>query len=297
MTRIRHAFTVDVEEHFQVHALEAMVKREGWEQHPSRVEGATERLLEILDEGRARATFFVLGWVARRQPALVRRIVDLGHEVASHGMNHRKIRELGPHGFRRDVQTSKAVLEDIAGVRVLGYRAPGFSLRDDHSWALEVLADEGYVYDSSTMPARRPSIVPPDRPCHPHVIETASGPLLELPVTPVRRAGVTLPAGGGAYFRHLPYGLTRAALTDAAARGEPAVFYIHPWEVDPAQPRLPASPVTRLRHYGRLSRTPARLRRLVDEFEFDCVRGIYPRLAERVAGSAGSGAGREAPDS
>lgn len=275
---IRHVFTVDVEEHFHVHALEGVVDRSGWSDHPSRVEASTDRLLELLDGAGARGTFFILGWVARRHPAVVRRIAGAGHEVASHGMNHRRVRELGREGFRRDVRTSRAVLQDITGTTVRGYRAPSFSIRDGQEWALEVLVEEGYAYDASRMPVRRPSLTGPSQPVEAHTVETRAGPILEVPITPVQKAGVTLPAGGGAYFRHLPYALTRAALRTAEERGSPGVFYLHPWELDPEQPRLPVRPITRLRHYGGLSRTAARLRRLLGEFSFESVRRVYGPL-------------------
>lgn len=292
----RHVFTVDVEEHFQVHALEGVVDRASWDRRPSRVEGATDRLLEMLAEGGDRATFFVLGWVARRSPGLVRRIAAAGHEVASHGMDHRRVDELGPEGFRRDARTSRALLEDLAGARVRGYRAPSFSLWRERDWALEVLLEEGYRYDSSCIPTRRPALSSSTPPGVPHLVPTPSGPILEVPVTPLERAGLTLPAGGGAYFRHLPYGLTRSVLRDAGARGRPGVFYLHPWELDPDQPRLPASPITRLRHYGGLERVAPRLRRLLGEFDFGSVEGVYAMDAggdpDVAPADAGPGRGR-----
>ncbi|HKK07700.1 MAG TPA: XrtA system polysaccharide deacetylase [Gemmatimonadota bacterium] len=272
---MHHLFTVDVEEYFHVHALEGVVDRRSWSHHASRVESSTDLVLGMLDEREARGTFFILGWVARRHPALVRRIADSGHEVASHGMDHRRVGDLERETFRQDVRDSRALLEDLSGRPVHGYRAPSFSIGEGQEWALEVLVEEGYRFDSSRMPVRRPTIVLPDTPLETHVVETAAGPILEVPVTPVQRVGVALPAGGGAYFRHLPYALTRAALRDAASRGRPGVFYMHPWEVDPGQPRLATDPVTRLRHYGGLQRMEDRLRRLLDEFAFESVSNVY----------------------
>jgi len=273
---IRHLFTVDVEEHFQVHALEGAVDRKQWSDHPSRVEASTACLLQLLGEVGARGTFFVLGWVARRNPAVVRRIAEAGHEIASHGMNHRRLGELGRDGFRETVRDSRALLEDISGRPIRGFRAPSFSLDEESVWALEVLLEEGYAYDASRMPVRRPSLSGPST-FDAHFVSTPSGPILEIPVAPIRKGRLTLPAGGGAYFRHLPYALTRAALRSAGDRGHPGVFYVHPWELDPGQPRLTASPVTRLRHYGGLGRTAPRLRRLLREFEFGSVRDVYGR--------------------
>lgn len=272
---LRHAFTVDVEEHFQVHALEGVVDRRTWPDHPSRVEKNTERLLRILEDADVRGTFFVLGWVARRTPSIVRRIAGAGHEVASHGMSHRRITVLGPAGFRQDARASRMLLEDVCGRRVRGFRAPSFSLHEDQTWALEILLEEGYEYDSSRMPVRRPGLAPPGQSVRAHRVETPSGSILEIPVAPLQKAGILLPAGGGAYFRHLPYALTSAALRDAEARGRPGLFYIHPWELDPDQPRLPARPLARLRHYGGLSRTAPRLRRLLDEFRFGTMEQVY----------------------
>jgi len=284
---IRHLFTVDVEEHFQVHALEGAVDREAWSGHPSRVEASTERLLELLDRAGAVGTFFVLGWVARRNAGLVKQIAEAGHEIASHGMNHRRLGELDRDGFRETARDSRALLEDIAGTPVRGFRAPSFSLGEEKVWALEILLEEGYAYDASRMPVRRPSLSARAA-LDAHFVQTLSGPILEIPVVPAYRGRLAIPAGGGAYFRHLPYALTRAALRSAEKRGHPGVFYVHPWELDPDQPRLTTSPITRLRHYGGLARTADRLRRLLGEFEFGSVRDVYRRqLSPAVAPEAG----------
>ena len=271
----RHVFTVDVEEYFHVHAFDGAVERDQWETLPSRVGTAVRSLLDLLDAANAEATFFVLGWVAEREPALVREISDRGHEVASHGSSHRRIEELGPDAFRREARRSKQLLEDITGRPVLGFRAPSFSVVPGTEWALEILAEEGYGYDSSIYPIRRPGYGYPGAGRDPHLVRTDSEPLLELPLATLRFAGMTLPAGGGAYFRFCPYALFRRALGQSADAGRPGVFYIHSWEIDPGQPRLPVSWVTRLRHYRNLANTGERLTDLMSDFTFTSVRSRF----------------------
>lgn len=266
-----HIFTVDVEEHFQVSAFESFVDRSAWESHPSRVGANTRRLLELLDANQAHGTFFVLGWVAQRHPELVRQIHSAGHEIASHGFWHRRVLTITPDEFREDVRVSRQVLEDITGHRVEGYRAPSFSIVPGHEWAFDVLLEEGYRYDSSLFPIRRRGYGYPDAPHVPHSIRRPSGVLRELPLTTFAIPGRRLPAAGGAYFRHFPYAVTSRALRARPAASAPGVFYIHPWEIDPAQPRLPVGRITRLRHYGGLEKTPSRLERLLSEFRFTSV--------------------------
>lgn len=279
---IAHHFTVDVEEHFQVAALEAAVPRERWSSLESRVEGSTRRIVDALARHGATGTFFTLGWVAERHPALVRAIASAGHEVASHGWDHRRVTMLTPEEFRTQARHSKRLLEDLTGQAVLGYRAPSYSIVAGREWALDILLEEGYRYDSSLFPVRRPGYGYAGGGRDPHWLERPGGRLLEVPPATLRRAGVNLPAAGGAYFRLLPYGLTAAGLRDAARRGVPGTFYIHPWEVDPDQPRFPVSMLTRVRHYGGLGRTAGRLEALLGEFRFTAVRGTL----ERMAGSA-----------
>lgn len=266
-----HLFTVDVEEYFQVHAFESCVDRAEWEYLPSRVDLSTRKLLDILAAHDVHATFFVLGWIAERHPELVRDIADAGHEVASHGWGHRRVTELSRDEFRDSVRRTKELLEEITGRRVHGYRAPSFSVVPGTEWALEVLAEEGYRYDSSVFPIRRSGYGWPGACGVPHFVNGTTGPLLELPPATFELAGLTLPAAGGAYFRHLPYLLTRSGLRQMQARDASGVFYIHSWEVDEYQPRLPASWIRRLRHYGGLERTPERLDRLLRDFEFTSV--------------------------
>lgn len=270
-----HHFTVDVEEHFQVSAFEAHVDRSAWDALESRVEDSTDRILSLMEESGATGTFFVLGWVAERHPALVRRIVEGGHEVASHGHAHERVTTLTPDAFRTSIRHSKRVLEDAAGEEVLGYRAPSFSIVPGLEWALDVLLEEGYRYDSSLYPVRRRGYGYPQGSPDPWWIERPSGRLLEIPPTTVGVAALRLPAGGGGTFRHLPYGLARAGLRQAAARGAPGTFYIHPWEVDPDQPPVPVPWLTRRRHYGGLEQCAGRLRRLLGEFRFRPIRATF----------------------
>ena len=292
----RHVFTVDVEEYFQVHAFEDLVHPDEWECFPSRVGLATDRLLEVLGDHDTRATFFVLGWIAERHPDVVRRIVDAGHEVASHGYWHDRVGELSVEGFRSDVRRSKEVLEELTGQPVSGYRAPRFSLDEDTEWMLRVLAEEGYRYDSSVVPARMAAGGGwPDAGRWPGIVETGAGRLLELPLTTARWAGLTVPAAGGAYLRHLPYSLVRSGFRQAEEEGQPGVFYVHPWELDPDQPTIPGSLSARIRHYRNLQRTEALVRRVLTDFDFTSVRERFAldreeeRKGDRRSGPAADG--------
>jgi polysaccharide deacetylase family protein (PEP-CTERM system associated) len=266
-----HHFTVDVEEYFQVSALEPLVPRSDWTRLESRVEKSTTELLELLGRSNTLGTFFVLGCVAERHPDLVQAIAEAGHEVASHGWDHRKVTACTPADFRVDVRRSKLVLEDLTGKPVLGFRAPSFSLIEGCEWALDILIEEGYTYDSSLFPIRRRGYGYRTAARDPHVLRRSGGTLLEFPPATIRVAGMNLPAGGGAYFRLLPYAVTDMALAGAEARGARATFYIHPWELDPGQPRLPVPLGTRVRHYGGLSRMKERLERLLTEHRFQSV--------------------------
>ncbi|CAN5821227.1 DUF3473 domain-containing protein [soil metagenome] len=265
---IAHHFTVDVEEYFQVSAFEPRVPRESWDGLESRVVASMSRLLDLLAEHEARGTFFVLGWIAERHPELVRAIAAAGHEVASHGQDHRRVTHQTPEEFRASVRRSKQVLEEVTGTPVLGFRAPSFSIVPGLEWALDVLLEEGYGYDSSLFPVRRRGYGYPGGQRDPYWIERPAGRLAEVPPATLLRWGMSLPAGGGAYFRLFPYGLVRAALLDSQRRRVPATFYIHPWELDPEQPRLAVPWTTRIRHYGGLGGTIERLRRLLGEFRF-----------------------------
>ena len=274
-----HFFTVDVEEHFQVSAFDHVLPRSAWDAEPTRVVANTERLLELLDRHRALGTFFVLGWVAERYPALVRRIAELGHEVASHGYWHYRVNRSEPSVVRDELRRSKRVLEDLIGAPVLGFRAPSFSITPGTEWAFDLLLEEGYRYDSSIFPIRRPGYGWPDAPLVPYRIERPAGTLLELPMTVLPIGGWRIPAAGGGYLRQLPAGLITAAFRRADRLGQPAVFYIHPWEVDPDQPRLPVGALTRIRHYRGLARTMPRLERLLELFAFTSIQRWLGREA------------------
>jgi polysaccharide deacetylase family protein (PEP-CTERM system associated) len=272
---VLNAMSVDVEDYFQVSAFDAVVPRNAWERFESRVEANTDRLLRLFDECGVKATFFVLGWVADRHPALVSRIAAAGHEIASHGYGHRLIYEQSPDDFREDVRRAKAVLEDASGMKVLGYRAPSFSVTRRSLWALDVLLGEGYHYDASIFPVHHDRYGIPDAPREIHRIVRDGGALLEVPPSTVRLLGANLPVAGGGYFRLLPFWWTRWGI-DRVNRVErrPVVFYLHPWEVDPDQPRLRASALSRFRHYRNLDETEPRLRALCRRFSFTTVAHV-----------------------
>lgn len=275
MRPIVNAMTVDVEDYFQVSAFAKTISYEQWPMFESRVCRNTERLLEIFDGAGIRATFFVLGWVAERFPALVRRIQQGGHEIASHGYAHGLVYDATPETFRDDLRRAKDAIENAAGAAVSGYRAPSYSIVDRSLWALDVLVSEGYHYDSSIYPIRHDRYGIPTWPRHIHRVERAGGAIWELPGSTVRRAGMNLPIGGGGYFRMLPYRWTSSGirvLNDVEAR--PAIFYLHPWEIDTDQPRINAPMVSRLRHYANVGQTEARLRRLLTEFQFGTIADV-----------------------
>jgi polysaccharide deacetylase family protein (PEP-CTERM system associated) len=266
-----HLFTVDVEDYFQVGAFEGVVAPEQWGNFPSRIERNVDALLDVLAAHDATGTFFTLGWVADRHPGVVRRIVEAGHEMASHGWWHRRVTTLTPDQFRSDVRASKAILEDVSGFPVRGYRAPNFSIVPGGEWAFDILLEEGYKYDSSLFPIRRPGYGYPDAPPIPHMIHREAGALCELPPATVSWRGVRIPAAGGAYLRHFPFSIIRRAFRDCEDGGIPGTFYIHPWELDPGQPRLPVPWHARMRHYSGLGRTLPLLRLLLTEFRFTSV--------------------------
>lgn len=273
-----HIFTVDVEEYFQVHAFERCVSRFEWCKYPSRLMHGTDALLEVLARDNTKATFFVLGWIAHNYPETVKKIASAGHEIASHGWWHQRITKLTHTTFRQDVRNAKMSLEDIVGAPVNGFRAPGFSLTPGHEWAFDVLIEESYKYDSSLFPIKRVEYGYPDAPPVPHIITRASGTLIEFPPATTVWRGIRLPAAGGGYLRHLPYSIIRRAFLEHDAAGLPGVFYIHPWELDPDQPRLKGPWVSQVRHYRGLRKTRKRLEQLLSEFRFT---SIANRLLER----------------
>ncbi len=285
-----NALTVDVEDYFQVSAFEKVVARDRWAEHESRVAANTDRLLGIFAEFGVRATFFVLGWVAERDGSIVRRIAEAGHEVASHGHSHRLVYDQSPDEFRDDVRRARRVLQDLSGRPVNGYRAPSFSVTTRSLWALEVLAEEGYTYDTSIFPIRHDRYGIPDAPRHAFAVgqpfraaETGTH-LLEIPASTVRLFGQNLPIAGGGYFRLLPYWWARFGIRRVnEVEGKPVVFYIHPWELDPGQPRLQAPAVSRFRHYTNLGRTESRLRMLLSSFAFDSIERSVLRPAGALA--------------
>ena len=285
-----NAMTIDVEDYFHVSAFEGVVARDQWGQLESRVSANTERLLRIFEAHGVRATFFVLGRVAEQFPTLVADIVAAGHEIASHGYDHRLVYSQTPAAFREDVRRAKSQLEALAGHAVDGYRAPSYSITARTPWAFDVLIEEGHRYDASVFPIRHDRYGIPDAPRHAHVVSRAAGSLVEIPGSTVRLGPVNIPMAGGGYFRLLPYWWTRWGIRRVNQReGLPAIFYLHPWELDTEQPRLPASRLGRFRHYRNLDRTEDRLRQLLSDFRFDtvpvaiaAVRGVSP-ADEKVA--------------
>jgi polysaccharide deacetylase family protein (PEP-CTERM system associated) len=262
---------VDVEEHFHVSAFEPYIDRADWERQPSRVEANTDRLLDLLARHGATGTFFIVGWLADRKPELVRRIAAAGHEIASHSWWHRRVPTLTPAEFREDVSRTKARLEEISGQPVRGFRAPSFSILPGMEWAFDILLETGHTYDSSVFPIRRPGYGWPDAPTAPYDIVRPAGTLREYPMTTLDLLGFRIPAAGGGYLRQFPYAVIGQAFRNRQRQGQQGMFYIHPWEVDPGQPRIDCDRLTRIRHYRGLERTLPRLERLLGEFRFASV--------------------------
>jgi len=264
---MRNALTIDVEDYFQVSALTPYIPRSEWDVRESRVEMNVERILLMLDDYGVHATFFTLGWISERYPQLVRRIVDNGHELASHGYAHKRASEQSPEAFFADIQLAKIVLEDVGGVEIRGYRAPSFSIGHANRWAFDCVERAGYSYSSSIYPIRHDHYGMPDGPRFAH--GTRDG-LLEVPVTTMRMFGRNWPAGGGGYFRLMPYAVSRWLLQRVnRVDKQPVIFYFHPWEIDAAQPRvLSLDAKTRFRHYLNLHRMERRLRQLLFDFEW-----------------------------
>ena len=268
--------SVDVEDYFQVSAFDRIVSRASWGERESRVAANTRRLLQLFDRAEVRATFFVLGWVAERAPDLVREIAAAGHEIACHGYHHQLLYTLTPKQFREDVREARLALEQIAGCPVVGFRAPSYSVTSSTLWALDILVEEGYLYDASIFPVHHDRYGIPDAPRHPHMMKRRTGTLLEIPASTVRLGGVNLPIAGGGYFRLLPYAWTRWGIHHVnRVEREPVIFYLHPWEIDPEQPRLPVGRATRMRHYGGLAGTTGRLERLLGDFKFDSIESAF----------------------
>ncbi|ALR21557.1 XrtA system polysaccharide deacetylase [Sphingobium baderi] len=281
---IRNALSVDVEDWFQVGAFERTIRRDDWDSLTHRVERNTDAVLELFDAAGVTATFFTLGWVAERYPALLRRIGAAGHEVASHGYDHARVFTFTPEQFRADLRKSRAILEDASGQAVTGYRAPSFSIDPRTPWAHRILAEEGYRYSSSVAPIRHDHYGWPDSPRFAWK-PVKDAPLVELPVTTARLAGRTLAAGGGGFFRLLPYGFSHWAIRQVNGQeNRPAIFYFHPWEIDAGQPRVAGAPLrSRVRHYSNLSAMAGKLRRLTRDFAWSRVDALADQEAERAS--------------
>ena len=271
-----NAFSVDVEDYFQVEAFAGAVSRSDWEGFEPRVESNTRRVLELLDRNQVKATFFVLGWVAERFPGLVREIVSQKHELGAHGYDHRPVTELTREEFRRDIAKSKRILEDLVGTEVVGYRAPTYSIVRKTLWALDILLEEGYRYDSSIFPIVHDRYGIPSATRFPGVVrQNGSSSLFEFPISTVRILGGNLPFVGGGYLRQYPmrfilWGMRRVNTVER----QPVIVYVHPWEMDPDQPDLSVGAISRLRHYRNLDQTEQRLDLLMDRFRFTTVREV-----------------------
>jgi len=271
---LTNALTIDVEDYFQVSAFAPYIRREEWNERECRVERNVGRILEMLAEHDTRATFFTLGWIAERYPQLVRDIVAQGHELASHGYGHERASDLTEAAFRSDVTHAKKLLEDIAGVRIKGYRAPSFSIGTGNLWAFDVLADTGHQYSSSIYPIKHDHYGMPDSPRFAYRVGTG---LLEIPITTLRVRGNNLPSSGGGYFRLLPYAVSRWLIQRVNRQDqESAIFYFHPWELDAEQPRIPGiDSKTRFRHYVNIPRMERRLKSLLTDFRWGRMDDIF----------------------
>ena len=271
---IRNALTIDVEDYFQVSAFAPYIPRDHWERRDCRVERNVERILQMLDDHGTKATFFTLGWIAERHPQVVRRIVEQGHELASHGYGHERASDLTESAFFSDIDSAKKILEDLSGCAVTGYRAPSFSIGEGNLWAFDCLERAGYRYSSSIYPIRHDHYGMPDAPRFAHRVR---GALVEVPVTTARLLNRNWPASGGGYFRLMPYALSSWLLRQVNQNdGQPVIFYFHPWEIDVDQPRVEGiNAKTRFRHYVNLHRTEARIRRLLRDFSWARMDEIF----------------------
>lgn len=277
--KIRNALTVDVEDYFHVTAFADSVDRKDWDNQPLRVESNTHRLMDLFDEAQVKATFFVLGWVADKSRSLVSEIAQRGHEVACHGYSHQLIYNQTLEVFREETIRSKFLLEDIVQAPVRGYRAASYSITRDSLWALDVLAEAGFDYDSSIFPVRHDRYGIPGAKEVPHILQTPQGhSLVEFPLSTAKIFNYKLPVAGGGYFRLYPYALTRAGLRQINSRHQPFIFYMHPWEIDPDQPKIEAAWFSRFRHYNNLGKCESRLQRLMKDFQFDTVWHVLGSL-------------------
>lgn len=275
-SKVINALTVDVEDYFHVSALSSVIDRQDWvDNDRGRVVASTQRLLALFDSKGYKATFFVLGWVAERYPELVREIHLQGHEVASHGWSHQLVYNQSPEVFRTETERSKKFLEDIIGQEVLGYRAASYSITPKSKWALDILVEQGFKYDSSLFPVYHDRYGMPDIPFHPYLLKTDNGgELVEFPLTTYGIFGYRLPVAGGGYFRLFPYWFNRRCLSSVNRSGKPFVFYLHPWEIDADQPRYPVTGLSKFRHYNNLDKCYDRLQNLLQDFEFDSMGAV-----------------------
>lgn len=284
--RIINAMSVDVEDFFQVGAFENTIERKDWDGFDLRVETNTNRLLDLFAEKGVSSTFFSLAWVAERVPSLIKRIVDEGHELASHGYDHKRVTEFDPETFRADLQRSRKILEDIGGVEIRGYRAPSFSIGAKNLWALDVLAEEGYAYSSSVFPIRHDHYGMPDAPKT--AFRPNGGDMVEIPMTTTQIAGRTVACSGGGYFRLLPYAVSKRLLKRVNERDNNAImFYLHPWEIDTDQPvQSDASALSRFRHYVNLDAMFGKLSNALDDFHWDRADRVFLDDAAHVGAAS-----------
>lgn len=279
---IRNAMSVDVEDWFQVGAFEKVIRKEDWPRYELRVEANTDAVLQLFADADVKATFFTLGWVAERFPALIRRIAGQGHEVASHGCDHKRVFQMTPDEFATDIATSKSQLEDACGIAVTGYRAPNFSIDQRTPWAHALLAEAGYRYSSSVAPLAHDHYGWPEAPRFLWK-PLANSDFLELPVSTVRLAGKNFAAGGGGFFRLLPYPVSHATISRVNGEGRPAIFYFHPWDMDPGQPFMSDAPLkSRLRHYTNLARMAGKLRHVMRDFAWGRVDDVVVAESGRL---------------
>lgn len=266
---VKNALTVDVEDYFQVSAFADHIKPHEWDERTLRVEENTHKLLDLFDEYKIKATFFTLGWVAERKRGLVLEIANRGHEVACHGYSHQLVYNQTQDIFRDETIRAKSIIEDIIQQPVLGYRAASYSITEKSVWALDILAECGFIYDSSIFPVRHDRYGMPDSPKYPYLLKTPAGnSLIEFPLSTAKIFNYRLPVAGGGYFRLYPYWLSKAGLKQINRQQKPFIFYLHPWEVDPEQPRISASWFSRFRHYNNLDKCESRLRNLISDFRF-----------------------------
>lgn len=286
---VKNALTIDVEDYFHVAALSEAISPHDWPTMEYRCEANTDRILELFDTHNARGTFFVLGWVADRSPALIRRIADAGHEIASHGYSHQLVYNQTPGVFREETVRSKHLLEDITGQPVTGYRAASYSITNESRWALDILAESGFTWDSSIFPVRHDRYGMPGTSRWPYRLQTDKGhELVEFPLSTLQFGSTTVPIAGGGYFRLFPYWFSRWGLGSLNRQGRSFIFYLHPWEIDPGQPRFNVSWFSKFRHYNNLDKCEARLERLLQDFDFTTVTDVLTRNSITPTSSVGA---------